>query len=179
MAEGLQNLRLENINKELAYKQMLLDNLQLQIRPHFLLNCFNLLYTMVQTQKTEAAQKMILYISQYFRYLFKYNRSLEIFTKEFELIQSYLEVSEYQYPGEFTFQYEFDPEIELVRVPPLMLHNFIENILSHALVHGRVVHIMFSGFYEDGMVTFQIADDGSGISEEAMKQINSGEYANY
>ena len=121
MAEGLQNLRLENINKELAYKQMLLDNLQLQIRPHFLLNCFNLLYTMVQTQKTEGAQKMILYISQYFRYLFKYNRSLEIFSKEFELIQSYLEVSEYQYPGEFTFQYEFDPEIELVRVPPLML----------------------------------------------------------
>ena len=179
MAEGLQNLRLENINKELAYKQMLLDNLQLQIRPHFLLNCFNLLYTMVQTQKTEGAQKMILYISQYFRYLFKYNRSLEIFSKEFELIQRYLEVSEYQYPGEFTFQYEFDPEIELVRVPPLMLHNFIENILSHALVHGRVVHIMFSGFYEDGIVTFQIADDGCGISEEAKNQINSGEYADY
>lgn len=69
MAENLQSLRLEKINNELARKQMLLDNLQLQIRPHFLLNTFNLLYSMIQTQKIKPAQAMLLYISEYFRYL--------------------------------------------------------------------------------------------------------------
>lgn len=179
MAGSLQNLRLEKINHELARKQMLLDNLQLQIRPHFLLNAFNLMYGMIQTKKIKPAQEMILYLSQYFRYLFRYNRELELFPKEWELIQQYLNVSRFQYPDAFVFQYELDPEISLVRVPPLLLHNFFENILSHALIHGRVIHIMFSGFYDNGVVTFQIADDGRGMEEEAVELINSGNYEEY
>lgn len=179
MAESLQNLRLEKINNELARKQMLLDNLQLQIRPHFLLNTFNLLYSMIQTRKTQPAQEMILYLSQYFRYLFQYNRELELFPKEWELIQQYLKISSFQHPDSFTFQYELDPEINLVRIPPLLLHNFFENILSHALVHGRIVHIMFSGFYDNSIVTFQIADDGRGIPPEDVELINSGNYEEY
>lgn len=179
MAESLQNLRLETISNELARKQMLLDNLQLQIRPHFLLNTFNLLYSMIQTKKTQPAQEMILYLSQYFRYLFQYNKELELFPKEWELILQYLKVSRFQHPDAFTFQYELDPEINLVRIPPLLLHNFFENILSHALVHGQVVHIMFNGFYDNGTVTFQIADDGRGISAREVEIINTGNYDDY
>ncbi len=179
MAESLQNLRLEKISNELARKQMLLDNLQLQIRPHFLLNTFNLLYSMIQTKKTQPAQEMILYLSQYFRYLFQYNKELELFSKEWELILQYLKVSRFQHPDAFTFQYELDPEINLVRIPPLLLHNFFENILSHALVHGQVVHIMFNGFYDNGTVTFQIADDGQGMSDKDVEIINAGNYEDY
>lgn len=179
MAESLQNLRLDKISNELARKQTLLDNLQLQIRPHFLLNTFNLLYSMIQTRKTKPAQEMILYLSQYFQYLFQYNRDLELFPKEWKLIQQYLQISRFQYPNSFTFQYELDPEINLVRIPPLLLHNFFENILSHALVHGQIVHIMFSGFYENGMVTFQITDDGRGIPADEVDLINSGNYEEY
>lgn len=179
MADSLENLRLEKINNELAYKQMLLDNLQLQIRPHFLLNTFNLLYSMIQTQKTEPALEMILYLSQYFRNLFHYNNTLELFPKEWDLIQQYLRVSRFRHLDAFTFQYKLDPEINYVRVPPLLLHNFFENILNHALIHGQVVHIMFNGFYEDGIVTFQIADDGRGIPEDEVKLINSGQLDGY
>lgn len=179
MADGLQKLRLENINKELAYKQMLLNNLQLQIRPHFLLNTFNQLFTMMQLRQIENAKQTILYLSQYFRYLFRYDRDLELFPKEFELVKKYLAVSALQYPDTFTFTYDLDPEINLVRIPPLLLHNFMENIISHALIHGRIIHIMFYGAYDNGTVTFQIADDGRGITQEEVDQINSGNYENY
>lgn len=179
MVDKLQKMRLENINKELARKQMLIDNLQLQIRPHFLLNTFNLLYTMIQTKNTPVAKEMILYLSQYFRYLFQHTEKLVLFPKEFELVQKYLEISLYQTPGAFTFTYDFDPEIDLVRVPPLMLLNFFENIISHALVHGREVHIMFHGSYSDGFVMFEIADDGCGMLPEAVEQINLNTYDNY
>lgn len=172
MAESLQTLRLEKINTELAHKQMMLDNLQLQIRPHFLLNSFNLLYSMIQTQKIIPAQSMILYISEYFRYLFKYDQELVLFPKEWDLVERYIEISKFQFTNSFTFQYTFDPEISLVRIPPLLLHNFIENILSHALVRGKIVHIMVTGFYDNGIVTFQIADDGCGMSKEVVDHIN-------
>jgi len=123
MASSLQDLRMENINKELAHTKMLLDNLQLQIRPHFLLNNMNLLYTLIQSKKEAGAKQLILYLSEYFRYLFQYQNSLELFSKEFSLILQYIEVARNMYPDEFTFSYDFDPEINMIRIPPLLMHN--------------------------------------------------------
>ncbi len=179
MADNLQLLRLENINKELRYKQMLLENLQLQIRPHFLLNYFNLLFTVVQAGKNDLAKKTILYLSQYLRYLFQYDQALVLFAKELQLIEQFLEVAAIQYPNSFTFSYESDPEVNLCRIPPLLIHNFIENVVSHALIHNQIIHISLYCFYEKGLVTFQIADDGRGMDPETVQQINSGNFADY
>ncbi len=179
MADSLQTLRLENINKELAKNKMLLDNLQLQIRPHFLLNAFSLLFALVQQRNSKPAQKLILYLSNYFRYLFRYNRNLELFSREYELIEQYLEVAKIQTHDAFVFQSDFEPEIYFVRIPPLLLHNFIENIISHALIPGKIIHIMMDGSYENGYVTFHIADDGRGMPLEDVEQINRMDYPDF
>lgn len=173
MSQNLQELRLEKINHELAYKQMQLNNLQLQIRPHFLLNMMNLLFTLIQNQETEHAQDMVLYLSNYFRYMFRNGKDLNLFSKELDLIKNYLKVSAYQQlGGAFTVSYQIDPVIELLRIPPLLIHNFVENIIHHALMPDRTVHIILFGEYEDHMVTLQISDDGRGMSEEDVDMIN-------
>lgn len=179
MADNLQYLQRENVRKETEKNRMLLDNLQLQIRPHFLLNSFNLLYALVQTRKTDCAEQMILYLSRYFRYLFKYSKDLELVSREMELVRDYLETFRIQSPGLFTFQEDFDPEVFLVRIPPLLLHNLVENIMSHALIPEQTIHITLTGYYMDGTVTFQVADDGRGMSEELVELINSGKYEQY
>lgn len=173
MSENLQELRLEKINHELAYKQMQLNNLQLQIRPHFLLNMMNLLFTLIQNHETEHAQDMVLYLSSYFRYMFRNGKDLNLFSKELDLIRNYLKVSAYQQlGGAFTVSYQIDPIIELLRIPPLLIHNFVENIIHHALMPDREVHIVIFGEYENHMVTLQISDDGRGMSEEDVEMIN-------
>lgn len=94
-------------------------------------------------------------------------------------VYKHIKISKYQYEDAFTFHYSLDPEISLVRVPPLLLHNFIENILQHALSSRKVVHIMVTGFYESGTVTFQIADDGRGMPEEEVDFINNNHFDDY
>lgn len=69
MADRIQDLKIEVYEKELDRKQMELSNLQLQIRPHFLLNTFNLIYTLAQRGQEKDVQQVILYLSDYFRYL--------------------------------------------------------------------------------------------------------------
>lgn len=172
MARTLQELRLEKINRELAYKQMQLNNLQLQIRPHFLLNAMNLLYTLIHSKQTEAAKELVLYISRYFRYMFRKGKELELFEKELSLIREYLNISQIHYPDAFTVSYQIDPLVHLLRVPPLLFHNFVENIIHHALVPGRIVHIVLFGEYEDGIITLQISDDGRGMCKEDVDMIN-------
>lgn len=173
MAQNLQQLRLEKTNRELAYKQMQLTNLQLQIRPHFLLNTMNLLFSLIQSRQTEAAQELVLYLSQYFRYMFRKGKELELFEKELDLIKKYLHISKFHYPDAFTVSYQIDPVVCLLRIPPLLFHNFVENIIQHALLPDRVVHIVLFGEYDNKTVTIQISDDGCGMSEDDILMINN------
>lgn len=183
MAETLQHLRLEKINQELASKQLQLfnlqlqlSNLQLQIRPHFLLNTMNLLYAMIQRHKEGPAQEMVLYLSSYFRHMFRFGQDLVLIDKELELVKEYLRISEYRYPDAFRVSWQIDPETRIVRIPALLLHNFIENILSHALSPERFIHIIIFTEYDEKTVTIQISDDGLGIEPEIVSRINGQDY---
>ena len=172
MADRIQDLKIEVYEKELDRKQMELSNLQLQIRPHFLLNTFNLIYTLAQRGQEKDVQQVILYLSDYFRYLFRSGRNLEIFEKEQHLIEAYIGTAKVRYPGAIEADYEYDPEIAFVRVPPLLLHNFVENIVKYAISPGKVTHISIVGQYEGGMVSFMIMDDGGGMTEEQVEELD-------
>ena len=172
MADRIQDLKIEVYEKELDRKQMELSNLQLQIRPHFRLKTFNLMYTLAQRGQEKDVQQVILYLSDYFRYLFRSGRNLEIFEKEQHLIEAYIGTAKVRYPGAIEADYEYDPEIAFVRVPPLLLHNFVENIVKYAISPGKVTHISIVGQYEGGMVSFMIMDDGGGMTEEQVEELD-------
>ncbi|WP_282923800.1 sensor histidine kinase [Mediterraneibacter massiliensis] len=184
MAENLSILRSEAITKEQQKQQLKIDNLtlqlnnlQLQIRPHFLQNMMNLLYALIQNNQNEPAQNTVLYISNYFRYMFRNGHELELFDKELNLIKEYLKVSLLHYPNAFTVSYQIDPILSFVRIPPLLLHNFVENIIQYAFIPNQTIHIILYGEYNDGLVTIQIADDGRGMAEEIVKKINNNDFS--
>ncbi len=172
MASSLQTLHQEVIRKELQNKQLQIDFLQLQIRPHFLLNSFNVLFTLIQRNQKEHATEMVLFLSDYFRYLFRSGSELQLFSKERDLVEKYMNVSKISYPVSFEVSYQIDPILDLMRVPPLLFHSFMENIISHALLPDRQIHIVFSGEYDNGVATFYISDDGRGIDPQALDAIN-------
>lgn len=168
MVDNLERLRIESYEKELSRQKMELQNLQLQIRPHFLLNTFNLIFTLSQKQENSAIQQTVLYLSEYFRYIFREEKELELFSKELKLIQGYVATASVRYSGRIKAEYELDPQLEFVRVPPLLLHNFVENAVKYGVKKGEVLHIRLTGHYEDNMVSFTIRDDGKGMTEEIL-----------
>lgn len=172
MSEQIAFLKIENYEKELDYQKMELSRLQLQIRPHFLLNIFNMIYNLAERHEEEAICNTILYLSDYFRYMFRREKELELFGKEQHLIEGYMQVVEVRYPGSVEIAYEYDPEIGFVRVPPLLLHNFVENIIKHVVKQDVITHITINGMYEDGMVTFRIMDDGPGMPPQKLQELN-------
>ncbi len=172
MADNIYSLKLENMEKQLAAKQLELNNLQLQIRPHFLLNTFNLIYSLAEKRDMENIKELILYLSGYFRHIFRSGKELELFQKELTLIEGYMKVAKIRYPGEIDIRYQIDPEVYMVRVPPLLIHNFVENVVQHALVKDRVIYIMLMAEYVDGTVTFVVSDNGAGMGEDEVRMIN-------
>lgn len=173
MVRSMENLRLDNIEKELKKNKLELDNLKLQIRPHFLMNTFNLMYYLLRSPEgIEAVRELILYLSDYFRYLFRSDRDKELFDKELNMIEGYIKTAKIRYPGGIDITYEIDPEVRLVRVPPLLIHDFVENVVKHGITADKCVHIILSAQYEAGHIQIEINDDGNGMSEEQVRIIN-------
>ena len=57
-----------------------------------------------------------------------------------------------------------------------MIHNFIENVVKHALIKDRVIHIMLTAEYTNGEVNFVVSDNGAGMEEEKVRMINEGKF---
>lgn len=159
----LHQYQIEVYEAELEKQKMELRNLQLQIRPHFLLNTFNLIFTLTQQGATEPIQKIIMYLSDYFRYIFRNEKELCLFRKELDLIKGYIDIISIRYNGQIHFDDDIDPEIFFIRTPPLLIHNFIENAVKHGKRDGVTLHIFIRAEYEDGQVVISILDDGNGF----------------
>ena len=171
MASQLHSYKIASYEKELERQKMELRNLQLQIRPHFLLNTFNVIFVLVKNHQNEPAQEIILYLSDYFRYLFRTEKDLELFGKEAELIKGYLKVASIRYQDCIQAEYIFDPEISFVRTPPLLIHNFVENAVKYGMQEGkRTLCITIRGEYNDGRVTFYIIDNGKGMDAATLER---------
>ena len=178
MADNLTALKIDSYEKEIAKQRMELRNLQLQIRPHFLLNTFNLIYTLAQRKEIIAIQQIIIYLSDYFRYIFRSDKELELFSKELKLVRGYIKMVSINYSGNIQVNYDVDPEINFVRVPPLLIHNFIENSVKYGYKQGEILNITIMGRYSDRMVTLYVSDDGNGMDEESLnkcRKLLSGE----
>ena len=176
MAGSLHTLKIQNYEAALQKKELELKNLQLQIRPHFLLNTFNLIYSLAQLRDYKSIQKFVLYLTDYFRYLFREGASLAPFSRELDLIEKYLDDPAIRYPDCFTVTYDIDPKTHPVPVPPLLLHNFVENVFKHAMRLGEDIHIRISARLEAAMAAFTIEDDGAGMDPATVRQLNGGSF---
>ena len=170
MADSLKDYRISVYEKELEKQDMELMNLQLQIRPHFLLNTFNLIYNLSKIGKKEAVQEIILYLSDYFRYMFRNENAMERFSHELKLIQEYISMASFRYSGRVYAEYEIDPEIAYLRVPPLLIHNFVENAVKYGIRETGELHILLRAEYNQGTVTFQISNDGGVMDQEMLER---------
>lgn len=176
MADEIVQLKIDNYESELERQKVELRNLQLQVKPHFLFNSLHLMYNLVELKKYKSVQKMLLYFSNYFRYINVGENDFSLFQEEFELIKEYLEISQIRYPDIFDVEYQIEDSVKEVLIPQLLIHNFVENVMKHGLVLQRKTHIVLKAYVEENKAVFCVQDDGIGMSKEQAYRINCGEF---
>lgn len=173
MADEIVELKIDNYESQLTKKKMELRNLQLQVKPHFLFNSLNLMFNLIQMKEYQSVQKMLLYFSDYFRYINVGEDDFSLFSDEYDLIQKYLEISEIRYPGLFEYSCEIEDSALRVQIPQLLIHNFVENVIKHGLDLTRMNHILLKSYVKENNVYFIIQDDGVGMDAEQAECINN------
>lgn len=169
-------LKIDIYEKELARQKTELEAIQMQIKPHFYLNCLSLIHGMADVAKQEKIVYITEILSNYMRYVMRDAFEPRQLKEEIEFIQNYVEIQQIRYGKEaFSFEVIMDSNMEEYLVPTLIIHNFVENAITHAVSldnHVEITLYIVNENYEDGEYLYIcVSDTGKGFPPDILEAI--------
>lgn len=157
--------------EELRRREANVKQLQSQINPHFLYNCFALIRSLARLDKKESVMMMSMHLAKYYRYTTRVEKLTATLKEELQLLESYLEIQKFHIQH---MSYRIDVPESMLRLelPRLLLQPIVEN----AVLHG------IEQFDGDGLITIRgesaagwhsiiVEDNGVGMTEEALQAL--------
>ena len=71
MVSEIRHLKIDNYEQKIFNQQLELEKLQQQVKPHFYLNCLNIIYNLAEGAEYELIQELCMAQAKYFRYMLK------------------------------------------------------------------------------------------------------------
>lgn len=171
-----QQLAAAELQTKLAKAQ--LENLRLQLQPHFLFNTLNTISS-VMYEDVRAADTMVTQLSDLLRLTLRTASSHEILlSQELQITRLYLEIMQKRFEDKLRVTYAVDPGLENSLVPQLILQPLVENSLRHGLKESAAgIDISIGARIDNGSLILQVVDTGAGlgaVGEDAQAVLNRG-----
>ena len=179
MIAKIKDLKIQYYEQKLEKQKAQMQYLQLQIKPHFFLNCLKNIYGMAQNKKYDKIQEMVLIISEHLRYIFKDNNKLVSVSQELSYIKNYMMLQEMGSVDPPHCHLDVDTEATDKRIPPLVIQTFVENSIKYGVMAGQQLEVRIkikllnteSGDYLD----ISINDNGQGYPVKVLEYLNNEE----
>jgi LytS/YehU family sensor histidine kinase len=115
---------------ETLAKDIQLKMLRYQINPHFLFNVLNSIYTLID-ENTEKAKKLVIDMSEYYRYTLSKQQQTVSIDREIESILKYLEIQKTRFEEEFQYKISVDEAAKQILIPTFLIHLLVENSVKY------------------------------------------------
>lgn len=177
-------LKIDIYEKELEKQKTELETMQMQIRPHFYLNCLNLIHGMADMGQRQEIIGLTKMLSDYMRYVMRDAHAMTTLEDEVGFVRNYVQIQQIRYGKEaFSFEVIMDQGMEEYKVPAMLIHNFVENAVVHTVSLDSYVEITLYVVlerYEDGKYLYLcISDTGGGFPEKILEAARSEKPAYY
>ena len=171
-------LKIGIYEKELEKQKTELETMQMQIRPHFYLNCLNLIHGMADMGQRQEIIGLTKMLSDYMRYVMRDAHAMTTLEDEVSFVRNYVQIQQIRYGKEaFSFEVIMDQGMEEYKVPAMLIHNFVENAVVHTVSLDSYVEITLYVVlerYEDGKYLYLcISDTGGGFPEKILEAARS------
>jgi len=150
--------------------------LRYQINPHFLFNTLNSLSSLILTQRTDVAERMLMNLSTFFRATLSADPTADIsLEEEIKLQRLYLDIEQIRFPERLTVEVDVPEALRSARVPVLILQPVVENAVKYGVARSRKhVTVRISAYEEAGRLHIKVKDDGEIPVEEDQGEGGTG-----
>ena len=179
MMDRIKELKILAYVRLIQAQQTELQYYQIQIRPHFFLNCMKNLYAMTAARKYTQMQEMILTLSDYLRAVLKDHDMIVPLEKELDSVRSYVKLQQMSSARPPEYEEDVSPQLLQFGIPPMSLLTFVENSFKYEKSgEGSMQILIKARLFLDGeekFVNITIMDNGEGFPEEVLEILNDPE----
>jgi two-component system LytT family sensor kinase len=150
-----------DLQRKLA--QANLENLRLQLQPHFLFNTLNAI-SAVMYEDVGKADAMIAKLSAFLRTILASSDAREIsLHDELGIERTYVDIMTTRLESALSLETRVDEDAAGSAVPPMLLQPLIENAIQHGRPTGQgSLRVTITASRSNGRVVLHVSDDGIG-----------------
>ncbi|GIP22807.1 sensor histidine kinase [Paenibacillus sp. J22TS3] len=172
MVSGIQSLIHEVEISERLKKEAELKAFHYQINPHLLFNTLNSIQWKARLQGAEDIRQMIYHLTMVLEGNLDISQELIPLGRELRMIEHFLKIQEVRYGPVFTYEQVCSEDLKPYLIPRMTLQPLFENIFFHGFEDGQGT-IRLRVEEEGERLVLTLSDDGAGITEEKLKQLNT------
>lgn len=178
MMEKINELKISVYEEQIGKQKEELEHLQLQMKPHFILNTLNIIYSLAQIKNYKLIQELTLHLSDYFNFISRKMNTFIRLDEEIRFIRNYIRIQELRFSNSFTSAIEVPEDLMDVLIPPLIIQTFVENTIKYAFTIDQPLCLSIVITHEnlesgDG-IKISVSNTGNWFDEDILKQLRAG-----
>lgn len=173
MIASIKELNQKNIDLLSINNRMEVQNLQAQIKPHFIYNTLDNIRFLI-AQDAKKADELIERFTHILRYSINNAGQRTFLWEDMEYIEDYLIIQKTRFGDRFQYLVEIEEACDQVLVPKLLLQPLIENSLKYGFQKKTDICVKIRGWIGEGYLNLKVEDDGPGQPEEVMEKLREG-----
>lgn len=175
MTKSVSSLKIAVYEEQIKKKEAEMQFYYSQIKPHFLLNIINAIYSMASIGENDTILKTCRYMSDYMRYRFSRKEMQCTLDQEIEHLKEYILLQQVRYPDALTCSLEMVPAIMGTYIPTLSIHSLVENVFKYGISDDGTIYIEISGHFapdDPSIVVLRVQDHGPGFEKTEPEWMN-------
>lgn len=172
----------EKMELENALNISRLKAIKSQMNPHFFYNALNTIQSYIFTNEKKTASNYLGKFSNLTRMILEMSEmDLVGLNQELKALNLYLELEQMRFEEDLHCTVEVDEllDIEMIKLPPMLVQPFIENALKHGLMHkagNKILQVTFKP-QQEGFI--QVVIDDNGIGREQAAILNKNKFSTH
>ncbi len=173
MVKDVQHYTEMSVEQEKIIRRSQVDQLLLQINPHFIYNTMNSIVYMARIEGNKDIERFVnAFISLLQNMLRVENQVFTSLEEEIKNVENYLILQKYRYMDKFAVEINCPEELKTCLVPRVILQPIIENAIFHGIAPMQEKgKLMISVELLRDKLRIVVEDNGIGMSEEMVKQL--------
>lgn len=165
----LRNRQIAAAELETRLTQAQLQNLQLQLQPHFLFNALNTISS-VMYEDVARADTMLAQLSDLLRRTLRRPDVQQVpLEEEIETVRMYLRIMQERFGDDLRVDVAIDPDVAQMLVPQLLLQPLVENSIRHA-AGTTPLEVTVRAARSEGELLLRVSDNGPGLQGATLEK---------
>lgn len=172
MLDGINRYIKDIYELEIKQKDAHMRALQSQINPHFLYNTLEYIRMYAVSEGADELSNVVYVFASLLRNNISHEKTVSI-RHELEFCEKYAYLYQMRYRDRIAYSFKISGDLGERSIPKFTLQPLVENFFVHGIDHTRIDNVIsVKVFEEDNLNHIIIQDNGTGIEEEKLAQIN-------